>query len=370
MFFSLLLSIVFLQHSAAFISHATTTGVGRTAFSSASSLSDHKSSFVFQPLLDAIAVSPVTSTTNSTETFRVFHGRGGCFLNCEHLTLDWFPPVWVLTSFQNKPLSSEELMVIGTALQDRWNDDESPVAWVYQSRGTQAKVNTTIMAGTIPDPHVVTENESKYLVQVAADDTGRKHRGLFLDMANGRKWVKENSRNKTILNLFSYTCGFSVAALAQPDATAANEVINMDKVAGVLKLGQRNHELNNIPRGKARFFSHDIFKSWGKLRRLGPFDLIIVDPPSYQKGSFVASKDYGKLIRRLPGLLTETGGQVLLCLNAPELGMDFLQDQVTENAPELEFVMQLPNPDSFPTADADRGLKVLLYKMDGVDMAS
>jgi hypothetical protein len=39
-------------------------------------------------------------SNNSKDAKRVFHGRGGCFgADCEHLTLDWYPPVWVLTSF-------------------------------------------------------------------------------------------------------------------------------------------------------------------------------------------------------------------------------------------------------------------------------
>jgi 23S rRNA (cytosine1962-C5)-methyltransferase len=57
-----------------------------------------------------------------------------------------------------------------------------------------------------------------------------------------------------------------------------------------------------------------------------------VDPPSYQKGSFIATKDYARLMRRLPDLLAPDG-QVLLCLNAPELGTAFLREQMSEIAP-------------------------------------
>lgn len=342
-----------------------------TSRNTASDDTEHSSPFPYQPLLRSIHQSSIRSSLNSTEAFRVFHGRGGCYPGCEHLTLDWFPPVWVLTSFQNKPLSKQDLTVVDKALQDQWKAPpttiSTPLTWVYQSRGNQANVTTTVMTGTIPDPHVVTENGCQYSIQTTADDGGRKHRGLFLDMVNGRKWIQENSGNKKILNLFSYTCGFSIAALAAQEP--AKEVINMDKVAGVLKLGQRNHDLNGIASGKARFLSHDIFKSWGKLKRLGPYDIVVVDPPSFQKGSFVASKDYGKLIRRLPGLLTTTTkGNVLLCLNAPELGVKWLEEQVTENAPRLTLVKRIHNPDSFPVIDEDRALKVLLYEMEAEDV--
>jgi 23S rRNA (cytosine1962-C5)-methyltransferase len=107
--------------------------------------------------------------------------------------------------------------------------------------------------------------------------------------------------------------------------------------------------------------AHDIFKSWGKLTRLGPYDIVVADPPSYQKGSFVATKDYVKIIRRLPTLVT-AGGHALLCLNAPELEESFLMDLVTKEAPTLELVQRLPNPPTFPTKDPSRALKILLYR--------
>ncbi|HAU58118.1 MAG TPA: SAM-dependent methyltransferase, partial [Comamonadaceae bacterium] len=83
--------------------------------------------------------------------------------------------------------------------------------------------------------------------------------------------------------------------------------------------------------------------------------------PSYQKGSFVATKDYARLMRRLPDLLAP-GGHALLCLNAPELGVDFLQSQMQELAPELQFVERVANPAVFADVDEGRALKVLVYQ--------
>jgi 23S rRNA (cytosine1962-C5)-methyltransferase len=130
--------------------------------------------------------------------------------------------------------------------------------------------------------------------------------------------------------------------------------------AGALAIGQHNHPLNGV-RGGASFMAHDIFSSWGKIKRHGPYDLVIVDPPSYQKGSFVATKDYARLIKRLPDLL-EAGGHALLCLNAPELGLDFVQSQVAALAPELRFFERVANPEVFADIDNDRALKVLVYE--------
>ena len=97
------------------------------------------------------------------------------------------------------------------------------------------------------------------------------------------------------------------------------------------------------------------------MTRGGPYDLVIADPPSYQKGSFVATKDYARLLRRLPTLLAP-GGHALLCLNAPELSMEFLQGLVSEHAPSLEFVECVANPAVFADVNRERGLKVTAYE--------
>ena len=297
-----------------------------------------------QPLLDAIV-----RARPGLDACRIFHGRGGLSPGCEHLSLDWYAPVWVLTSF--KPLSESDLHTVQTALAQ----GPEPLNWVYQCRQIgQARTETRLMAGTVPEPHVVTEQGARYRVHVLK---GQNH-GLFLDMASGRQWLRAQARGAKVLNLFAYTCAFSVAALQG----GAGEVINLDMSAGALAIGQLNHQLNALP--GARFLAHDLFKSWGKVKRLGPYDLVVADPPSYQKGSFVATKDYARLVRRLPELLTP-GGRALLCLNAPELTSAFLLDLVSAEAPGLHFVQRLENPPVFADAQPERSLKVMLFENHG-----
>jgi 23S rRNA (cytosine1962-C5)-methyltransferase len=300
-------------------------------------------------------LSAIQDATLSNDAGRVFHGRGNMFPGCEHLTLDWFPPVWLLTS-HNVEVSNEDLELFSSALECRWSklSGDSPLNWVYQCRSDTT--STTVMAGSVPDPHVVTEHGVQFVVRLLH----AQNHGIFLDMANGREWVQKNAKQQkpTVLNLFAYTCGFSLAALAG----GATEVVNIDMAKGPLKIGQRNHDLNGLQEN-ARFLPHDVFKTWGKIRKLGPYGMIVVDPPSFQRNSFVAKKDYGKVLRRLPSLLTPNNtGLVLLCLNAPELDTAWLQELVAEEAPELEFVERLANPESFPSIDPEKALKVLVYR--------
>jgi 23S rRNA (cytosine1962-C5)-methyltransferase len=301
-----------------------------------------------QALFDAIAAMALSP--GAADARRLFHGRGGLHPGCEHLALDAFPPTLLLTSFQ--PLDEAVLTAVGEALAARWREiSDAPLSWVYQCRGDGAE--TRLMAGPLPEPHVVTEAGTRYRVHLLR---GQNH-GLFLDMAEGRRWVREHvARGDTVLNLFAYSCAFSVVALQ----AGAREVVNVDMASGALATGRANHELNGLKAG-ARFLAHDIFKSWGKLTRGGPYDLVICDPPSFQKGSFVAAKDYARLARRLPALLAP-GGHALVCLNAPELGVAFLREAVEANAPELAFVERVANPAVFQDVSPDRGLKVLVYR--------
>ena len=293
-----------------------------------------------------------------SDASRLFHGRGGLFPGSESCSLDWYPPVLVATSFA--AASEAELAALDDALATRWAQigDGQPLNWVFQCRA-DGHADTRLMAGAVPEPHVVTEAGSRYKVQLLK---GQNH-GLFLDMAEGRRWVRDYvaSHPKTfafrVLNLFAYTCSFSVVALQ----AGARHVVNVDMSQGALATGQQNHRLNGIESGVS-FLGHDIFKTWGKITRSGPYDLVVLDPPSYQRGSFVATKDYARLVRRLPELLAP-GGHALVCLNAPELDTAFLQGHMQEQAPGLELVQRLPNPAAFADIAPERALKVLVYRM-------
>lgn len=301
-----------------------------------------------QALLETIA----HMTALPAEATRLFHGRGGLYPACAPWALDAYPPVFVLTCYA--PAEPNEIAQVQAALTQQLAQIAPgvPLDLVFQSRSGRA--HTALLCGKVPEPHVVSEAGLRFRVDVC---NGQNH-GLFLDMAQGRQWVRERCQARPgmrVLNLFAYTCGFSVAALQG----GAASVLNLDMSASALSLGQHNHQLNGLGHG-ARFAAHDLFKSWGKVSRAGPYDLVVVDPPSYQKGSFVASKDYARVIQRLPDLLSPNG-QALLCLNAPELDTAFLRQLVATHAPALAFEGRVPNPAAFADATPERSLKVLVF---------
>ena len=302
-----------------------------------------------QALIDAVHAL----TSPPEEAQRVFHGRGGLHPGCEHWALDFYPPVWLLTSYQ--PVDEATLGTLHDDLAAQWARlaPGQPFNLVFQVR-EDARADTRLLAGDVPDPHIVPAQGARYRVHLLR---GLNH-GLFLDMAEGRRWMRETVAARPgckVLNLFAYTCAFSVVALQ----AGAGQVVNVDMASGALNIGKQNHQLNGLVRG-ASFLPHDIFTSWGKIGRGGPYDVIVVDPPAYQKGSFVAEKDYARLVRRLPDLLAP-GGQALLCLNSPKRDEAWLRDLVAAEAPALHLVQRLPNPPAFADVSSDRALKVLVF---------
>lgn len=302
-----------------------------------------------QALLDAIAAAPLP-----TDAQRLFHGRGGLHPEAQAWTLDVYPPVWLLTKFGE--VLPEEAQLLHEALQARQAQlaPGQPLNLVLQTR-SEGRSHASVLAGEVPALHEVTEDGARYRVHLLK---GQNH-GLFLDMAEGRRWVRSHAQGR-VLNLFAYTCAFSVAALQG----GAQEVVNLDMAQGALAIGKQNHQINGLDRG-AMFLAHDVFSSWGKITRLGPYDLVIADPPSHQKGSFVASKDYARLLRRLAKLL-RPGGHALLCLNAPEIPERFLRDLLASQCPELDLLYRLPNPAAFADVSLDRALKVLVARRQPV----
>lgn len=289
-----------------------------------------------------------------SETRRIFHGRGRCWTGLEQLTVDWLQGV-VLVSLFKEP-EPEQLLDLKTHLfalaqSVEWKASGAQTL-VLQHRYT-AQSDTQWLVGEAIDEWTVTEGGLRYRV-----DLGRKqNNGLFLDMRYGRDWVRAHAEGKRVLNLFAYTCGFSVAAIEG----GAQHVVNLDMSRAALSRGRDNHRLNGHDMSKVTFLGHELFKSWGKVKSMGPYDLVIIDPPSFQKGSFLLTKDYQRVVRRLPELLSENGC-VLACMNDPSLGSDFLIDGVTEHAPGLRFEQRLANPPEFQDADSECGLKALVFR--------
>jgi 23S rRNA (cytosine1962-C5)-methyltransferase len=279
---------------------------------------------------------------------RLFHGRGRTFPDYQHLSIDYFHPLVLITLFAQ--VEDDWLQSLVTAVKAVVEPHGITAIAVQQRYAKGAPLQ--LAWGKLPHKLAAREAGLNFGLQLG----GRQNLGFFLDMAAARQWLSERAAGKRVLNLFAYTCAFSVVARA----AGATQVVNLDMSASALRQGQQNHQRNGIL-GGAQFLSHDLFKSWGKLRRLGPFDLIIVDPPSRQPGSFVADRDYSRVLQKLPALCA-ADAQLLLCLNSPHLETGFLRAEVATQAAEFEYQERLPNPPGFVDENPELSLKVLSYR--------
>lgn len=288
-----------------------------------------------------------------SETRRLFHGRGRCWQGLEQITVDWLQGVLLVALFRDPGAAElEALKRMLRALSESPAWRQLQVQHLLLQHRYLPEATTEALLGDVPAEWQIDENGLRYTL-----DLGRKqNNGLFLDMRHGRAWVQENAQGKRVLNLFAYTCGFSVAALAG----GAEHVVNLDMASAALSRGRENHRLNGHELSRVSFLAHELFKSWGKVRKLGPYDLIVIDPPSFQKGSFALSRDYRKILRRLPELLNP-GGQVLACVNDPDVAPAFLVEGMAAEAPQLRFERRLDNPPEFPDVNPDSGLKALVF---------
>ena len=288
------------------------------------------------------------------EVRRLFHGRGRKFAGLEQLTCDWIQGQLIVSLF--KQVSDDFIDELKQGLKtlsesELWQQKQGKVIVVQYryAEGTPSEV----LLGELDNRPIVEESGLKYQL-----DIGRNQNfGLFLDMRLGRDWVKAHAKHKNVLNLFAYTCGFSVAAIEG----GADQVVNVDMSRSSLSKGRENHKLNGHNVNQVKFLGYDIFRTWGKIRKMGRYDLIVIDPPSFQKGSFALTKDYKRILRKLPELLAE-GGEVIACVNSPQVTSQFLIDSMQEEAPQLSFVERLDNPAEFEDIDSEASLKVLRFK--------
>lgn len=284
----------------------------------------------------------------SDEYTRLFHGRGNTYGSYRFLTIDSADNVLFAVLFE----ANEEEEAIVSLLRDFYTVEGKWEALVIQQRYLPSAPSTAI-AGALPQETFAIENGLKYHINFQS----AQNIGFFPDMKIGRSFVRDHAYGKNVLNLFSYTCAFSVAAIAG----GAASVVNVDMNKNVLSIGRENHRLNGLDTKKVEFMPYNILKSWSRIRKSGPYDLIIIDPPSFQKGSFAATSDYEKIIRRLHEFAAEEC-IVLSALNAPELDSEFIKTLFRENAPEFHYVERLENVESFPEIEEERSLKNLIFK--------
>jgi 23S rRNA (cytosine1962-C5)-methyltransferase len=286
--------------------------------------------------------------TEQPDARRIFHGRGQKYLGLEHVCIDWYRPLVLISAhaqiehieaLRQLLLQADSLQQIETiVLQNRF-ERGAPAQTIYGNEAASL---------------VATEGSLRFDVHPGS----QQNSGLFLDMRCLREWLLQNSRDANVLNLFAYTCSLSVAALAG----GAKSVTNVDMSKTSIKWGEENHALNGQEPRQIKSIPHNIFKSWGRIKQFGRYDLVIIDPPTRQRGSFDAAKNYGAVIKKLKSLCTP-GAKVVATINSPFQSVDYLQELFAKYSPEASYLGEMAIPAEFEDKYPERGLNICLFEM-------
>lgn len=156
-----------------------------------------------------------------------------------------------------------------------------PCHGIYERSDTTSRAKeklestTGLLHGKAPDDRIkIRENNANYWVDIY---TGHKT-GFYLDQYDNREITAAYCKDKTVLNCFSYSGGFSIAALL----AGATHVSNIDSSKVALELAQQNAELNNINPQQIKNINGNAFEVLRECYHEGQrYDVIVLDPPKF-----------------------------------------------------------------------------------------
>lgn len=252
-----------------------------------------------------------------TTAFRLFNQEGDGFGG---LTVDLYGDYAVFSwynsyVYQIRKVISEAFRqvfpeVLGTYEKIRFKGLDYESAHVY---GQEA-----------PDFFTVLENGVLY--QVFMNDGLMT--GIFLDQHEVRGSLVDGlAMGKSLLNMFSYTAAFSVAAVIG----GASQTTSVDLAKRSRELSQAHFQANGISTDEHRFVVMDVFEYFKYAKRKGlTYDVIVLDPPSFarnKKQTFSVAKDYHKLISQSLEILNP-GGIIIASTNAANVSRQKFTEQI------------------------------------------
>lgn len=252
-----------------------------------------------------------------TTAFRLFNQEGDGFGG---LTVDLYGDYAVFSwynsyVYQIRKVISEAFRqvfpeVLGTYEKSRFKGLDYESAHVY---GQEA-----------PDFFTVLENGVLY--QVFMNDGLMT--GIFLDQHEVRGSLVDGlAMGKSLLNMFSYTAAFSVAAVMG----GASQTTSVDLAKRSRELSQAHFQANGLSTDDHRFIVMDVFEYFKYAKRKGlTYDVIVLDPPSFarnKKQTFSVAKDYHKLISQSLEILNPRG-IIIASTNAANVSRQKFTEQI------------------------------------------
>ena len=252
-----------------------------------------------------------------TTAFRLFNQEGDGFggltvdLYGDYVVFSWYNSyVYQIRKVISEAFRQVFPEVLGTYEKIRFKGLDYESAHVY---GQEA-----------PDFFTVLENGVLY--QVFMNDGLMT--GIFLDQHEVRGSLVDGlAMGKSLLNMFSYTAAFSVAAAMG----GASQTTSVDLAKRSRELSQAHFQANGISTDEHRFRVMDVFEYFKYAKRKGlTYDVIVLDPPSFarnKKQTFSVAKDYHKLISQSLEILNP-GGIIIASTNAANVSRQKFTEQI------------------------------------------
>ena len=252
-----------------------------------------------------------------TTAFRLFNQEGDGFggltvdLYGDYVVFSWYNSyVYQIRKVISEAFRQVFPEVLGTYEKIRFKGLDYESAHVY---GQEA-----------PDFFTVLENGVLY--QVFMNDGLMT--GIFLDQHEVRGSLVDGlAMGKSLLNMFSYTAAFSVAAAMG----GASQTTSVDLAKRSRELSQAHFQANGISTDEHRFIVMDVFEYFKYAKRKDlTYDVIVLDPPSFarnKKQTFSVAKDYHKLISQSLEILNP-GGIIIASTNAANVSRQKFTEQI------------------------------------------
>lgn len=295
-----------------------------------------------------------------TTAFRLFNGEGD---GVGGVTIDLYHEFALFTWYNASIYEQRELIM--TAFRS-----VSPfVKGIYEKNRFEGKgiVESQHVSGlTSPTPLIVQENGVNFATYL---DDGMMT-GIFLDQKHVRgRLVEGLALGKSVLNTFSYTGAFSVAAAMG----GAASTVSVDLAKRSLPKTKEMFEVNQLPLETNKIVVMDVFEYINYARRKAfEFDVVILDPPSFarnKKRTFSVAQNYGDLVEEVVTLLAPKG-TLIASTNAANVSYDKYQSMVEgalkKSGRRFKLVDQQRLPADFAldkNFPAGNYLKVLIYEV-------
>ena len=322
--------------------------------------SNFDNKFFYEKLRNAFSKRLKFYHSKSTNAFRVFNGAGD---GIGGLTIDYFNEYYLITWY-NKGIYKYKDFII-KSIKSLVSFDGIYEKKRFEHNGMVTNEDSYYIGRKAKEPLIVKENNMNFAVYL--NDGAMV--GVFLDQKDVRKALKEKySKNKTVLNTFSYTGAFSVAAALGGAKTTSVDLANRS-----LEKTKENFKINKIDINNHEIIVEDIFIFFKEAVAKGKkYDVVVLDPPSFAtspNNTFSAANDYTNLVKNAIDVTNEHG--IIICsTNCGTFNMDkfkkFINKAFNEKNKEYSILEEHSLPSDFrvsPKYIEGNYLKVVIVKL-------